>query len=106
MKNHREEINFAPADLVEKDLNGNAIANRTVSLADKLFSVYEADYNKTHPVRYIRLTSERLNPRNNSTETVFKTSITLHKNNKNVYFAEAPTGSFEISHQIENWKSC
>ena len=39
-KNHAEEINFVPQDLVEKDLHGNPIANRSVSLGDKLFSVY------------------------------------------------------------------
>ena len=106
LKNHEEEINFSPQFLVEKNLNGFPIANRSVDLSNKLFTVYEADYNKTHPVKYIRLTSENLNNVGNSTNTVFKTTITLHKNNKNVYFAQAPTGSFEISHQIENWKSC
>lgn len=105
LKNHEVEAQFSPNALVEKDLHGHAIANRSVDLTDKYFEVYEADYNKTHPVKYIRLTSSRLN-RDNLTDTVFKTSITLHKNAKNVYFTEAPTGSFEISHQIENWRSC
>lgn len=105
MKNHEEAINFQPQELVEKHLNGMPIANRSIDLSNMRFNVYEADYNKTHPVKYIRLTSQNLFP-NRTHDTVFKTTITLHKNAKNIYFAEAPTGSFEISHQIENWRSC
>jgi hypothetical protein len=106
LKNHQEEVNFSPQNLQEKELNGLTIANRTVDLSDKLFTVYEADYNKTHPVKYIRITSENLTPNSNLTATVFKTTITLHKNERNIYFTDAPAGSFEITHEIENWRSC
>ena len=103
LANHEEQISFNPQELIEKNLDGMAIANRTVSLDNKLFSVYEADYNKTHPVKYIRLTSESLSK---DTETFFQTTITLHKNKKNIYYTEAPANSFEISHEIKNWRSC
>jgi hypothetical protein len=106
LANHKEEISFNPQNLIEKDLTGLAITNRTVDLRNKLFSVFEASYNETHPVKFIRITSENLTPGNNQTATVFKTTITLRKYARNLHYAEAPSGSFEISHEIVNWRSC